>query len=373
MTTPLQTHLPLRLPRRALWIVASALAVWLAWGPAEAAEGEALDRNLKPEQEIANTVTVPQGELSVRLRVGNPQGIYSLGDTLDLSVETNKGAYVTVLNIGVDGTTTVLFPYLDGTDNLVGPDQPKRISGQGTGVLIRFEAPAGTDLVKAFASTEKVPLLDPAEITRVTPQVGRAHSSARNLVPEIQEVIDTTSAGMEWAIDTIKVTSVDGSVPVAVFEDAGQTVSVSEPFGLSLRTEKLVYGIGEPVQIAVTTARDCKLTLYNIGTSGAVRWIYPNAAQPEALIAAGTTVRIPADNTLLTSVGPAGVESLLALCTTDGVATLGDEGALIEQLFPKVGEWTALDARNLSVISTPQDTSLGLGVTARAVAAILVR
>ena len=191
----------------------------------------------------------------------------------------------------------------------------------------------------------------------------------------MQQAIDDSSAGVEWASDTITVTSVDGPVPVA--EDAGQTVSVSEPFGLSVRTGKLVYAIGEPVHVWVTAARDCRLTVYNIGTSGAVRQIFPNAGRPEHPVAAGETVLIgggAGGDMLLASVGPAGVESLLALCTSDAAATLGGaEAAFVEQLFPKVGEWTALDARDVSVIATPEDVALGHGATARAVAAILVR
>lgn len=355
------------------------LAGAIALLPAAQAVGETTgtslaERNLKPEQAVANAVTVPDGELQVRLGIGNPRGLYSLGDELELSVETNKDAYVTVLNIGVDGTTTVLYPYLDGTDNLVRAGIPAWISGRDSGVAIRFHAPAGTDLIKAFAATERIPLLDPAEITRVTPRLGKARASMRNLVPELQQVVDANSDGIEWAVDTVAVMSVDGPVPLA--RDPGQTVSASEPFSLSVRTGKLVYEIGEPVLVEVTADRDCLLTIYNIGTSGAVRRIFPNRGRPDHRIAAGETVHVPGEDgdLLLASVGPAGVESLLALCTSDAAATLGmAEAAFVEQLFPKVGEWETLDARDLSVIATPDDIVLGHGATARVVAAILVR
>ena len=355
------------------------LAGAIAFMPAVQAAGEtpgasSAERNLKPEQVVANTVTVPESDLQVRLGIGNPRGLYSLGDELELSVETNKDAYITVLNIGVDGTATVLYPYLDGTDNLVRPGKPVWISGKGSGVSIRFHAPAGTDLVKAFASTERIPLLDPAEITRVNARLGQARSSMRNLVPEMQQVIDANSETAEWAVDTVTVMSVDGPVPVA--EDPGQTVSVSDPFGLSIRTGKLVYAIGEPIDVEVTVARDCMLTIYNIGTSGAVRRIFPNKGRPEHRIAAGETVHVPGKDgdILMASVGPAGVESLLALCTSDAAATLGmAEAEFVEQLFPKVGNWEKLDARDRSVIATPDDIMLGHGETARVVTAILVR
>ncbi|MCY3671264.1 MAG: hypothetical protein OXH14_09310, partial [Alphaproteobacteria bacterium] len=96
---------------RAQWPAVLLAAAVLAAGPAVAqdevpAEQESvvLDRNLQPEQAAANTVAVPAGALAVRLTVDNPRGVYSLGDALELSVSVNKAAYVTVLNIGVDGT-----------------------------------------------------------------------------------------------------------------------------------------------------------------------------------------------------------------------------------------------------------------------------
>ncbi|MCY3873277.1 MAG: DUF4384 domain-containing protein [Rhodobacteraceae bacterium] len=349
---------------KALLVGAAALAPVTA-ETAGTPEVSPLDWNLKPEQAVARTVTVPQGELSIRLGIGNPRGHYSLGNMLDLSVEKNRDAYVTVLNIGVDGTTTVLYPYLDGTDNLVRAVTAKWISGGDSGGVIRFRAPAGTDLEKAFAPTGRIPLLDPDEITRVTARLGLARSSMFNLVPEMRETIDSNTDVVEWAIDTITVTSVDG--PVSVAEDAGQTVSVSEPFGLSIRTGKLACVIGEPVHVAVTPARACKLTVYNIGTSGAVR--------PEHPVAAGGTVHIPGGDgdLLMASVSPAGGESLVALCASEAAtAPGGAEGALIEQLFPRVGEWETLDVHNLPVIATPDDMVPGHGETARAVAAIQV-
>ena len=184
-------------------------------------------------------------------------------------------------------------------------------------------------------------------------------------------MIDAHAEGVEWALDTIRVTSVAGAVPAAA--DAGQTVAVAEPFGLELATDKLVYAVGEPIGLTVTAAQACQLTVYNVGTSGAVRRVYPNALQPAHLVPAGVPVRIPGEGAALASVGPAGVEGVLALCTTESAATLGEAGALLEELFPRVGAWPELDARNLSVIATPAESGLGFGSTARAAAALLVR
>ncbi|MCT4655147.1 MAG: DUF4384 domain-containing protein [Cohaesibacter sp.] len=346
----------------------------IASGPTLAmAENTAGNRDLKPEQEVINTVTAPTSDLSVKVSVNNKKGIYQLGDALELSVTTNKDAYVTVLNIGVNGTTTILYPYQDGTNNLIKAGETRAISGKNTGVTIKFHAPAGTDLVKAFASTKKIPLLDPAHITKATSRIGVATQKARNLVPAMQQTIDNNSDKISWAIDTIKVTSVDKNA-AAPIKDAGQIVQVAKPFGFTIKTDKLVYKIGEPVQLSVTSKKDCKLKLYNIGTSGAVRLIYPNKAQPNDMIKADKELMVPekGKKTLLASIGPAGVESVLALCTTKDAAVVGTEADFINQLFPKVGEWPKLDDRNLAVIAAPQ-ANANHGETVRAALALLVR
>lgn len=168
----------------------------------EAPEVSPIDRNLKLEQAAANAVAVPQGELSVRLGIGNPRGLYCLCDELELSFETGTDAHVTVLDIDTDGTATFLNTYLDGTDNLIRTGNPAWISDRDSGVAIRFQPPAGADFVKAIASTANIPLPDPAEITRAT-----ARPTMRNVVPEVQQTIDANSEGIKWAIDAIAVTS----------------------------------------------------------------------------------------------------------------------------------------------------------------------
>lgn len=168
----------------------------------EAPEVSPIDRNLKLEQAAANAVAVPQGELSVRLGIGNPRGLYCLCDELELSFETGTDAHVTVLDIDTDGTATFLNTYLDGTDNLIRTGNPAWISDRDSGVAIRFQPPAGADFVKAIASTANIPLPDPAEITRVT-----ARPTMRNLVPEVRQTIDANGDGIKWAIDAIAVTS----------------------------------------------------------------------------------------------------------------------------------------------------------------------
>jgi len=314
-------------------------------------------RNITPSQQAFETIAIPeegQGELSIDLSVGGADGVFTLGDKLSLSLQTNKDAYVTVVNIGVNGVVTVLYPFGDIKDNLIKANTKTEVSGPGTGLDLVLTPPAGTDVVRAFASTKKIPLLDPALITKKGP-VAQVTRTARNITPQIQETITETSGDVHWAMDEVLITSIEKGAHLMA-ADAGQKVVVSKPFGFEIATDKLVYEIGEPIKVEVRTERDCNLTLLNFGTSGAVKVVFPNRLQSEPLIQAGKTVAIPGhpEELLLASAGPVGVESLVAICTAKGQAQIGEAADVIANLFPKVSDIGTLSAKDLAVLIAPQ-------------------
>ena len=77
--------------------------------------------------------------------------------------------------------------------------------------------------------------------------------------------------------------------------------------------------MGEPVSVYVSSAAPCYLTLVGIGSSGQARVLLPNAMQPQNLLPAGQTVVFPGagSNLRVTPVGPPGVETVTAVCSTD--------------------------------------------------------
>lgn len=332
-------------------------------------------RTLVPEQEQVASIEVPQSELDIKLTINNPKGLYKVGETLELSIATNKDAYVTVVSVNKDKVMTVLYPYAEGTDNLIKPGAPQKIAGKGTGVLLRFAEPVGTDIIKAFASTQKVPLLDANILAGASgSKVRVVRSQVKSLVPEIEETITETAntGAAEWATDNVTVTSYAGDLPVT-YTDAGQTVTVSKPFGFGLSSDKLVYSLGEPMVISASTEKDCKLVVYNIGTSGAVTQLFPNKANPDALLKAGKPMAISGGEVTFASIGPAGAETILALCSPTAVPTKSAEAELINELFPKIGDWKGLSQKNLTLVATPEAEELGLGSTARAAMSLLTR
>jgi hypothetical protein len=90
------------------------------------------------------------------------------------------------------------------------------------------------------------------------------------------------------------------------------------PFRLKLWTEKASYVVGEKVTFFVQAEQDCYLTLIDIGTSGNVTVLFPNAYDRNNRIAAGRRYEIPGAGYGfdIHVNGPPGVERLKAIATT---------------------------------------------------------
>lgn len=122
-----------------------------------------------------------------------------------------------------------------------------------------------------------------------------------------------------------------GSGPLAAQKDAAEfsiQLSVEEASGTSARSRDIVvrpsgkkneYQAGDKIVVEFEATRDCYLTLLNIGTSGKLTILFPNALYRENLIKAGTRYQIPGADYGFDYVlqGPAGVEKLKAIATLE--------------------------------------------------------
>ena len=98
-----------------------------------------------------------------------------------LFVQTNTGAYLTVLNVGPSANTTVLFPNARQQDARIRGGKPLEIPAPGSGVNIEVRGPTlGRELIKVIASTEPNPLFAPSKLTavRLPPRLPCAGSSS---------------------------------------------------------------------------------------------------------------------------------------------------------------------------------------------------
>ena len=178
--------------------------VWsaAAFGAAAAAEQAAdrpLSRSLTVEQAAIYDVQPPASPasagadgLEVLAWVDRPDYTYANGEDVRVFVETNKDAYVTVLNVDPAGTTTVLFPNRYQSDNFVTAGRTLRLPDRDEFRIV-VSGSVGAELLKVIASTEPVPLFETRQLAGAGPfQVARARSAAR-LARSLEVVISDTN------------------------------------------------------------------------------------------------------------------------------------------------------------------------------------
>lgn len=81
---------------------------------------------------------------------------YRPGDTAELSVSSNQDCYLILLNVGSDGSMTLLYPNQFYKDNLVKKGQTVRIPPPGSTFVYRINPPGGQEMVKAIATKEYI-------------------------------------------------------------------------------------------------------------------------------------------------------------------------------------------------------------------------
>ena len=356
-------------PGRVL-VTAATLAVATATG---AAAQDA--RNLTVEQTAMHHVQAPAAAatnpLGVVAWVDHPDNTYAVGERVRLFVQTNKDAYVTVLNVGPAGETTVLFPNRYQSDNLVRANTVTEVPDAAGRAHVTVTGPAGAELIKVFASSRPVPLFDAAQLGAVGPfraVRGRAGQAARNL-----QVVMREPAGGEWDVYDKVIRTVPqpaaavsppaSAVPVPVHAVAGASWP-APPFALQVAADRPLYRSTEPVTLMVRAEADCHLTLLNTGSGGASRMLFPNRYQQQTLIRAGQTVVVPGLGAGLSiaPLGPAGVEHVTAVCRVGERPALDAPAGFRSGVFPSLDDAGAT-ARNLAIVADGETRPTAVAAT----------
>ena len=343
--------------------VVAALAAALATGGLVASPALAdAARDLTVEQTAIYTVqasapaaAAPAGALSVVAWVDHADNTYAMGEAVRLFVRANKDAYVTVLNVGPSGNTTMLFPNAAQRDARVRARQVVEIPASGSGASIRVGGPVGRELIKVIASTSPVPLFDAAKLTGAGP-FAMVAGDGRSVARDLQVTMDAQPASHEWD-DYNKVITTIASRPVAAVVPlmpvpSGQAWPVAGS-GLRIATDKSRYRLGEAVTVYASSTVPCYLTLVNIGSSGQARVLLPNAAQPQNYLPAGQTVVFPGVGSRLTvtPVGPAGVETVTAVCSADNRPVVASDLVYAGGMFAPLGTAGMSSSRDLAVVA----------------------
>ena len=210
--------------------------------------------------------------------------------------------------------------------------------------IVRFEGQQVARLEKLVSLSSgtagsKVPL-------KVPPDAAPGLYTVTTII-EPQPAIGTRSLSRAGAGDEarsmfrVATRAASGSSSAAVANDA--------PIRFRLWTERAQYKIGQTLKVFFQANRDGYVTLVNVGTSGHITILYPNAYTPNHAVKAGQTYSVPGadEQYALTLSGPEGVELVYALFTT--VPARFIEANFTKDAFPPVNERAEALTRDINV------------------------
>lgn len=198
---------------RFLCVSVLAVAMLAGGGVLQSAAGqdESFTRSLTVEQtaiyDAGPAPTTMKGDDALKVVAWVDRGdyTYAIGEPVRIYVETNKDAYVTVLNTDPAGRTIRLFPNQYQPDNLVRANQAVAVPDPASQSRIVVTGDVGDELLKVTASTSPVSLFEAQQLSRSGPfQVVRtsAQGTARSLTvvmgdqPPAGDSVTTPTAGL---------------------------------------------------------------------------------------------------------------------------------------------------------------------------------
>ncbi len=155
-------------------------SVLLAGGVTAGAAGqdESFTRSLTVEQttiydagsaSLADVTTSGGDGLRVVAWVDRADYTYATGEPVRIYVETNRDAYVTVLNVDPAGRTTQLFPNPYQPNNFVRANRAMEVPDPASRSRIVVTGNVGDELLKVVASTNPVSLFEAQQLNDAGP------------------------------------------------------------------------------------------------------------------------------------------------------------------------------------------------------------
>lgn len=140
--------------------------------------------------------------------------------------------------------------------------------------------------------------------------------------------------------------------------DELQDIKNPDPgFNVEMWTDKKdgTYNIGEEVVFFFKTNKDCRLALFNVGTSGKVHIFFPNKYHEDNHVKAGEVYRFPPEEAkyLFKVEGPAGVDLVKAIATIDEVPLLAAADVKPEGEVQEVNEPQSELAKDIAIALKP--------------------
>ncbi|MFH1117694.1 MAG: DUF4384 domain-containing protein [Pseudomonadota bacterium] len=138
--------------QRLMWVLALGGVMLISGSPAEA-------RKLSPEQvqalKLMSGIKNKNPGFKIRLWTEGEKLSYKVGEQIKFNFSAEEDCYVYIIDIrGSSGDWAVLFPNEFHKSNWVQKGQTITIPPEGAGFAIDVQGPAGSELIKAFASVE---------------------------------------------------------------------------------------------------------------------------------------------------------------------------------------------------------------------------
>ncbi|MCK1386636.1 DUF4384 domain-containing protein [Bradyrhizobium sp. 21] len=336
--------------RRGVWLVGGAVLLAALSVKGWAAEGDEA-RQITVQQAPLLNLTAPASTLGVDVWTNRADGTYAIDEDLTLFVRTSYDASVTILNVDAAGHTTMLFPNRFAPDNLLRGNRVYQVPSANAKFKLNVGGPAGVNLIKVFATTDKAPILKGRAVEQSGP-FDTYKDSSDEIARQVQ-VVMTKQPGAVWATADRPIRVVArqlATVPPQILPipapDAPPTVVGGNPspaespaagppgspapgllglsgspssFGLQLRTTKASYRMGDELALTVTPERSCKLTLLSVDAQNNATVLYPNRLEKELSLRAGQTSFLPGSDAKakLALMGQPGLQTVVAVCSEE--------------------------------------------------------
>ena len=145
--------------------LAAALAAFLQIGPAHAVDPY---KDLKVEQRAVvdripstpTTASAPAGAPKMSTKLNRADGNYRPGESVTLTVETDRDSYIWVFDTGTSGRVHQLFPNRYAKDNFVRAGKPMILPAADAKYQFVASEPVGPELLTVIASPNKASLTD---------------------------------------------------------------------------------------------------------------------------------------------------------------------------------------------------------------------
>ncbi|MDR2137596.1 MAG: DUF4384 domain-containing protein [Synergistaceae bacterium] len=143
--------------------------------------------------------------------------VYNIGDAITMTFKSEEDAYLTILDFTSSGQMLVLFPNKWVADNRVKAGQEVKIPAAGQKFSMKAGGPVGIDVVKAIATNNDVPIVNPDNRSLVGPfaVLKDTKTATRDilLVAEEDETADgaNESGPLKWSVASLAIATLDPS------------------------------------------------------------------------------------------------------------------------------------------------------------------